>query len=146
MVTSVDQVTIRPYFNAGFLVVRPGRGLLRKWSDIFFGTYRLPAFTSFYEQNQLYEIFIHQAVLSGIILASLEQNDLLELPRYVNYPLHMQGDYPAEHRPQTLNELITCRYDPGFSDLELRELITIEEPLRSWLDELLEVREMKNNE
>jgi len=137
MSTSVDQETIRPYFNAGLLVVRPQRGLLRKWADVFSRLVKLPQVTSFYEENPLYRIFIHQAVLSGVILSILAREELLELPRLVNYPLHMHADYPAALRPETLNKIITCRYDPGFSKQEVRELIRIDEPLKSWLNQQL---------
>ncbi|MFH1940791.1 MAG: hypothetical protein ABIL68_01710, partial [bacterium] len=35
MATVADGDTIRPYFNAGCMVVRPERGILRKWADYF---------------------------------------------------------------------------------------------------------------
>ncbi len=33
METHVDGATIRPYFNSGVLVSRPGRGLMKAWRD-----------------------------------------------------------------------------------------------------------------
>ena len=39
MVTSVDERRIRPYFNAGLLVVRPERGLLQSWRERFHRLY-----------------------------------------------------------------------------------------------------------
>jgi hypothetical protein len=133
MITSVDGVTIRPYFNAGLLVTRPENGVLRQWADTFARLRRLPIFTPFYQRNKLYEIFFHQAVLTGIILAAIEQKGLYELPHLVNYPLHMHADYPADQRPATMNKLITCRYDTAFQDAGWHRTITIREPLKSWL-------------
>ena len=135
MRTSVDEVTIRPYFNAGLLVTRPENGVLRQWAHIFGRLGRLPIFTPFYQRNKLYEIFFHQAVLTGVILAALEQKSFYKLPHLVNYPLHMHADYPADQRPATMNELITCRYDTAFQDAGWQRTITIREPLKSWLDD-----------
>ena len=135
MTTSVDMVTIRPYFNAGMLVTRPESGVLRQWADTFNRLYRLPIFPPFYQQNELYQIFFHQAVLSGVILTSVEQEALHTLPHLVNYPLHMHADYPAERRPATMNELVTCRYDTAFQNADWRGTITVDEPLKSWLED-----------
>lgn len=133
MTTSVDQVLIRPYFNAGMLVIRPGLGLLGQWADTFARLYRSPLFSPFYRQNQLYQIFFHQAVLAGLILSVLALEALHLLPHLVNYPLHMHAGYPAENRPGSMNELITCRYDMAFDSADWRETIIINEPLNSWL-------------
>jgi hypothetical protein len=57
--TTVDQRVIRPYFNAGMLVVRPAVGLLRRWCDTFLGLYRDPILEKLYQANTLYKIFIH---------------------------------------------------------------------------------------
>ena len=40
MITSADQVKIRPYINAGLLVVRPEHKLLQHWSDTFLNIYQ----------------------------------------------------------------------------------------------------------
>lgn len=146
MSTSVDQVTIRPYINAGMLVVRPERGLLAKWSDTFSRLFKLPTFTVFYEESHLYKIFIHQAILAGTILASLQQQELLELHHFINYPLHMHADYPKDLRPASLNEITSCRYDPGFSNQELRKMIAIHEPLKSWLDQQITPRKERTTD
>ena len=68
MKTHVDGNTIRPYFNAGHLAVRPEKRLLRKWSETFLELYKAPEFQRFYADGR-YRIFMHQAVLSGVILA-----------------------------------------------------------------------------
>lgn len=133
MTTSVDRVQIRPYFNAGMLVVRPENGLLVQWANSFARLFLQPAFSVIFKQNQLYKIFFHQAVLAGIILSTLPHKAMQMLPYRVNYPLHMTASYPVEYRPTTMNELITCRYDIAFEEDEWPETIMIEEPLKSWL-------------
>ena len=133
MLSSVDEKRIRPYFNAGMLVTRPKNQLLNNWCDQFTRHYLSPTFTPFYEQHVLYRIFIHQAILTGTILAQFEPTDLHQLPHLVNYPLHMHATYPRTRRPTKLNDVITTRYDELFQAPNWRELVDIAEPLQSWL-------------
>ena len=138
METCVRDNTLRPYFNAGLFVVRPEQGLLETWCDYFEQLYRHPDFKPFYEKDMLYGIFMHQAVLSGVVLNMCEQKELRELPETINYPLHLHDEYPPEYRPKALNELITCRYE-GIKELpDVLKGIHVEEPLKSWLNERLE--------
>ncbi len=133
MTGSVDGSVMYPYFNAGMLVVRPERGLLRAWGEQFLRLYRRPEFLAFY-QDRLYAIFVHQAILAGTIMSLLEPSLLHELPYRVNYPLHMQRDYPADRRVACLNDLVTFRYEAFFQQPDWRQQIAVDEPLKSWLD------------
>ncbi len=136
--TTVDQRVIRPYFNAGMLVARPGVGLLRRWCETFLALYRDPILEKLYQANTLYKIFIHQAILAGEIVATVDQQALFELPPSVNYPLHMHSQYPVENRPATLDELVTCRYDTLFQDPDWPERIPKGEPFERWLKAQIE--------
>ncbi len=140
MVSTVDAIRIRPYFNAGLLVVRPEKGLLQAWRDSFQGLYLDDHFEAFYRQDVLYRIFVHQAVLAGVILAEMGQHEMQEFPYLINYPLHMHADYPADRRPQSMDELATCRYEAVFEDPDWEQGIPAQEPLRSWLIEQLEAK------
>jgi len=133
MTTSVDEREIRPYFNAGMLVVRPELGLMQAWCEAFLRLFLADCFQPFYEQHILYRIFIHQAVLTGVILAQVNTLNLCELPIQVNYPLHMHDDYPAAKRPAVINELISCRYDTFFQNEGWREKLPANDPLLSWI-------------
>ena len=135
MVTSVDQKTIRPYFNAGMLVVRPRRNLLQTWAKTFRELYTQPVFAAFYERDILYRLFIHQAFLTGTILAQTDYEERDELPYLVNYPLHMHTSYPAPRRPARLNDVYSCRYDNLADDAHWERVMAIDEPLQSWLHE-----------
>ena len=123
---------IRPYFNAGILVTRPENGLLDHWLETFQQTFQHPDFVPFFKKRK-YAIFLHQAILAGIILNKVQQDQLVELPESYNYPLHMHQKYPAEWQPKFLNQLITTRYErrkllPGFLDK-----IKVLPPLLDWL-------------
>lgn len=43
----VQDIRMRPYFNAGLLVIRPEQGLLRRWFSKFMELYQLPIFQDF---------------------------------------------------------------------------------------------------
>jgi hypothetical protein len=133
MRTSVDEVDIRPYINAGMLVVRPERKILRTWWDTFHKIYLKPEFDHFYQQNQLYKIFVHQAVLAGVVMKLVKREEIFELPWRVNYPFHMHDKYPAARKPAAMNDLVSCRFDTFFEDQSWMEKLAVEEPLRSWL-------------
>ncbi len=135
MVTSADQVRIRPYMNAGMLVVRPEHKLLQHWSDTFLKVYQDNRFLELYEDNHLYKIFIHQAVLSACVIAKIHQAGIKQLPHLVNYPLHMHSQYPTDRRLKSLNELISFRYEEFFSQPNWRDMIRVESPLKEWLDD-----------
>ena len=137
MQTSVDLNRLRPYFNAGLLVVRPAGGLLARWWNNFLHYFNAPAYDEFYRQNDIYRIFFHQAILAGTVLSTLEREKLQELPHQVNYPLHMHADYPPERRPAALHQIVTARYDTFFDDPGWRKAIHIDEPMFTWLEEAI---------
>jgi len=124
---------IRPYFNAGAFTVRPEKGLLSQWWLFFQKLYQAPSFTIFYEKDNRYAIFMHQAVLAGILLKLLNREEFQELSPKVNYPLHLHNEISVELRPRTINELTTVRYEDIFQDPGWQSTLPIDEPLLSWL-------------
>jgi hypothetical protein len=121
------------------LVVVPEMGLLEAWKREFQRVHCKPEFQPFYQQDVRYQIFIHQAVLSGLILRTLEQDEIQELPEDINYPLNLHAtEVPPQHRPASLNDLVTCRHE-GYEALrEDLKGIAVKEPLKSWLDKRFE--------
>jgi len=116
METHIDGARIRPYFNAGMLITRPQKRLLQSWSKIFFDSYQKLPFRRFYEKNDLYKIFIHQALLSGIVLSTFETDELAELPSTYNYPLHLHAKDVTDHRPSFIEEVVTFRHENFYDD------------------------------
>jgi hypothetical protein len=109
----VQEIRMRPYFNAGLLIIRPEQGLLRSWNSKFMELYQLPIFQNFYQKDPRYKIFMHQAVLAGTILNLFYPGELVELPDGYNYPLHLWQEDKTIRRPESLNEAITIRHE-GF--------------------------------
>ncbi|MGD8856676.1 MAG: hypothetical protein PVG33_10130 [Chloroflexota bacterium] len=133
MTTSADAIRIRPYINAGCLVVRPETGLLQAWRQRFDQALASGAFEAYFQRNVLYRIFLHQAILAGAVLSILGEEQIQILPHLVNYPMHMHGQYPADRRPARMNDLISGRYDTFFDDPEWPALFPSDEPLQGWL-------------
>ncbi|HBX68737.1 MAG TPA: hypothetical protein DEH25_04980 [Chloroflexi bacterium] len=131
---------IYPYFNAGMFIVRPERGLLTQWLERFQSWYRQPQLRGYYEKNQLYAIFIHQAIFTGVLLAALSPLEMQLLSPKINYPLHLHADIPAAQRPATIAELVTVRYESIFDDSGWRQL-PITGALQSWLESQPRVRD-----
>jgi hypothetical protein len=132
---------IKPYFNAGTFVIRPEKGLLTLWQETFLRTYRQPEFTAFYELNQLYAIFMHQAIWTGVLLHALSLGEMQLLSPKINYPFHLHNEVPEKLRPKAIHELTTLRYENIFDAPEWRENLPIADPLRSWLESRLQERE-----
>jgi hypothetical protein len=133
METHIDGTRIRPYFNAGMLITRPHKRLLQTWSNIFFDSYQILPFRKFYEENDLYKIFIHQALLSGVILSKFETDELAELPSTYNYPLHLYTEDVTGHRPSFIEEVVTFRHESFYNDKEWMRKMPAKKQLRQWL-------------
>jgi hypothetical protein len=137
MKTHIDGQTIRPYFNAGIIVTRPENGLFKNWHDTFFNVYREPALNNLYDQDQRYMIFVHQALLSGIILNAFRQDEILEFPDTYNYPLHLHKDDITENKPNLLDELVTVRHEGFYNDPDWKQEMPASDSLKQWLAETL---------
>jgi hypothetical protein len=140
MVTHVGE-QIRPYFNAGSFVIRPEAGLLERWWETFQPQFQNPAFLPFYQQDDLYTIFMHQAIFTGVLLAALDPAARQELSPRVNYPLHLHQEIPLDLRAKTINDLITVRCESILSQPGWQGQLPIREPLLGWLENQLELIE-----
>jgi hypothetical protein len=135
--THIDAVKIRPYFNAGILVTTLEKPVFRSWRDTFFQVNRDPEFTAFYSQDERYRIFMHQAVLSGVILSTFKKEEIQELPHEYNYPVHLYDDDVTDHKPSKLEELVTFRHE-GFQKYPVWfKKIPANESLKKWIAERL---------
>jgi len=116
MVTPADQKTLRPYFNAGLLVVRPERGVLRKWPENFKKLYEDPFLAEMCQKDVSKRIFLHQTALVGAILNTLKKEEMLEFSPNYNYPLFFHEKFEATRKFGDISEAITTRYDIYFRD------------------------------
>ncbi len=116
MITPADQRTLRPYFNAGLMVVRPDREILRRWPENFKKLYEDPVFAEMCQKDVYRRIFLHQAALVGAILNTIKREEMFEFSPDYNYPLFFHEKFEATRKFGDISEAITTRYDIYFRD------------------------------
>ncbi len=116
MVTVADEDKIRPYINAGCLVVRPEQGLLRTWAATFPQLYKDPVLKEMCRKDERKRIFIHQVALSGAVMKHLQRDEMLELSSRVNYPIFFREMFGAKRDFHDISEAVTIRYESFFTN------------------------------
>ena len=134
----VEDVSMRPYFNAGILVTRPQNRFLRRWFNKFNEVYQLPVFHSYYQKSPRYQIFMHQAILAGMILNQFSQEEITELPHNYNYPAHLWQQDNTRHRPANFNEVVTLRHEGFYNHPSWRENMPVKKEIIHWIGDQLE--------
>jgi hypothetical protein len=114
MVTPADRQTIRAYFNAGLLVVRPQSRILRRWGEDFTSLYSDSVLADMCANDIERKIFIHQTALVGAVLNHLRKDNLMELSDRYNYPIFFHQQYEAAREFGSIEDIITLRYDVYF--------------------------------
>lgn len=137
--TPADRQKIRAYFNAGLLVVRPERGILRKWPKDFAVLYGDPELIRMCDEDITNKIFLHQTALVGAVLNTVAKNEIMELSDRYNYPIFFEQQWDAEREFGSIEEVVTLRYDVYFRDPdpEWRQKLKGPDHLVAWLAERL---------
>lgn len=129
----LDALRIRPYFNTHAFALDPQKGLCRRWLDCFESLVCDRAFQLRVCSDQSHQVFLHQAILSAIIVTMLAPHRIRALPPEYNYPYNLHPSVPLDRRAPALNDLVTVAYDDRPLDPRVVDDIDIHEPLRSWL-------------
>ncbi|MHA1934284.1 MAG: hypothetical protein ACW97A_03290 [Candidatus Thorarchaeota archaeon] len=137
MRTHVDDTLIRPYFNAGILIARPEKKMLQSWRDTFISVYQDPFLFELYKKDHRYAIFIHQAILSGVILSIFSAEEIQEFTPKYNYPVHLHDVDVTDQRPNTLDECVTFRHEGFYKDPDWADKMPANDSLKKWLAERL---------
>jgi endonuclease/exonuclease/phosphatase family metal-dependent hydrolase len=116
MVTVADGDEIRPYINAGCLIVRPERGLLRKWAETFPLLSKDPVLKEMCLRDERKRIFIHQVALSGAVMKHLGRDEMLELSDRINYPIFFGEMFGSQRSFHDIREAVTIRYENFFDN------------------------------
>jgi len=137
-ITSViDQVKLHLYVNAGLLVARPEKGIFRAWATNLGETYALPEFKAYYQVDQAYAIFMHQAALTAAVVQKTTTEERLILPDTYLFSVDNFFDYSEDLRPASLDEIVTGRFHDFFSLEDWESLITVSDDLMDWFKEQL---------
>jgi hypothetical protein len=138
VVSPMDQLELRAYFNAGMLIVRPERGLLRRWPECFRTLYTDSVFVEWCRTDQLRAIFLHQAALAGDVLTRLGRSEMRELPSTYNYPAYFHDRYPVEQKPKSLDDVVMFRHEFFSSDRGFMDITTIKDSkIIDWVNQRL---------
>ncbi|MFH2036615.1 MAG: hypothetical protein ABIJ45_09450 [Candidatus Zixiibacteriota bacterium] len=139
LVTPADKVEINCYFNSGLLVVRPEKGILKKWSEDFALLYSDSALKQMCIDNVENRIFLHQTALVGAVLNTIQKNDMVELSRKYNYPLFFDQMFGAKEPFENISDIVTMRYEFYFQnpDPEWSQKLTGPQDKIAWLVEYL---------
>lgn len=116
MVTVADGERIRPYVNAGCLIVRPERGLLRKWAETFPLLYKDPVLKEMCRQDERKRVFLHQVALSGAVMRHLKREEMLEFSSRINYPIFFREMFGAKKEFHDIKDAVTIRYESFFDN------------------------------
>ena len=116
MSTVADGEPIRTYVNAGCLIVRPERGLLRKWAQTFPLLYKDPVLKEMCRQDERKRVFIHQVALAGAILEHLKREEIIELSARINYPIFFGEMFGAKRDFHDIKDVVTIRYESFFDN------------------------------
>ncbi len=130
--TAIDRKQIHLYVNAGLLVVRPEHKLLQTWATYFQETYNLPAFKTFYQEDQAYAIFMHQAALTAAVVKKTQVKARQVLPNTYLFSVDNFFDYPEDQRPRTLDAVTTGRFHDFFALPDWQAKIIASSELIEW--------------
>ncbi|MCB2209579.1 hypothetical protein KQH62_01680 [bacterium] len=135
--TAIDSRELYLYVNAGLLVVRPEKHLLQTWAANLQKTYTLPKYKPFYQQNQAYAIFMHQAALTAAMAQKTQPEERLILPNSYLFSIDNFYDYPDVVRPNSLDEIVTGRFHDFFALPDWESKVIASPELIEWFKEQL---------
>lgn len=134
--TIVDEKPIQPYFNCEIFSVDPRRGIFSQWARLLTQfiqneTYQKEVCTTF-----LRRLFLHQAVLSAVIMAHVAPEEIKALSIRSGYPYGQHDQLSAAKKVKTLNELSAVIFDYQWEqNPSWLEKIPAEGSLKEWLME-----------
>ena len=132
--TILEEKPIKAYFNCEIFSVRPRVGIFGEWvaclepflRDLDYQRRACPDF--------LHRLFLHQAVLSAVIVAKTKASRRVELPDSCGYPLNLHSNLPQARKAARLNGLSGVILETFWDDQPgWLKLLEIREPLKSWL-------------
>lgn len=131
--TFVGQETIRAYFNSHAFAINPTRRLLGRWFDCFSQLVEDQSYQTAACQDVRHQIFLHQAILSALLVAEISEPRRRILPPTYNYPYNLHHAVPTTRRARKLNELVCFTYEERTLQPDAVTDIQIDEPLCHWL-------------
>jgi hypothetical protein len=138
--TEVDRQKVRGYLNCGAIAVRPALGLFREWARQVSARLADADYQRTACADGLHRVFLHQAVLSAIVVARTSPEQWRWLPRECGYPLHLHSQLPADQRATRLADLSVVLHENVIDQPGAFDGIKVSEELRAFLDDHLRRR------
>jgi hypothetical protein len=92
--TVADEVEIQPYYNCEVYAVNPMLGLCQKWAQILTNRLEDKPYQDSVCTTFTRRLFLHQAVLSGVISAHVKPSRIKALPLTHGYPFNQHERLP----------------------------------------------------
>lgn len=129
----IDPQRLRAYFNTAVFALRPAAGIFHLWLEAFERLVRDQAYQNSACPDDLHQIFLHQAILSALLVTHIEPARIRLLPPDYSYPLHLHPRVAPEQRPAALNDLSVVVYEE--LDIQGSELngMPVRDPLAGWI-------------
>lgn len=131
----VDQQNIRAYYNSAAFAINPATGLFSRWFECFETLVRDLTFQAKACQDERHQVFLHQAILSTLLVTMLDSARLHILPPEYVYPYNLHQDTPADRRAAVMNDLVCVYYEGRSLNPQAIDDIEVHNPLRSWLSD-----------
>jgi hypothetical protein len=127
----IDPQRLRAYFNTAVFAVRPDGGVFHRWLECFKMLVKDEAYQRRACSDEPHQIFLHQAILSALLI--IHPRRIRILPPDYSYPLHLHPRVAPERRPAALNNLSVVVYE----ELDIRHGefngLAVHEPLATWI-------------
>lgn len=130
----VDEKPIQAYFNCEIFSVDPRLGIFTEWARVLIKFLEDAEYQKNVCNTFLRRLFLHQAVLSGVIISKVDPGDIKPLSIKTGYPFNQHEKLPDKKKIKSLNELSAIIFDYQWDrDPKWIERISIKEPLKEWL-------------
>jgi hypothetical protein len=145
--TKVDCKKVRAWLNCGMFAVRADRGLCREWAQVLDELLHDKEYQRTAITDAVHKTFLHQAVISTLIVSRLDRREIHMFSPGYNYPLYCHdidfevanGTYrmPAHKKARKLNDLTSVFIESFFIQHPdwIRYVPPVDGPLRKWLTE-----------
>jgi hypothetical protein len=142
----IDGKSILAYYNCEIFSVDPAEGICEQWAEIMDDLLSDRTFAYGVCNTDQRKIFLHQAVLSAVIVSKAGKKGTRSLNLKFGYPLNLHERIPPDRQITPLNS-ISCAIieDLWERDPSWMNDIMATEPLKSWI-EVVSTEYMKANQ
>jgi len=132
--TVSDGKEIRAYYNCEVFSINPSLGIFTQWADELTKLIRNKEFQASACKTFLQKLFLHQAVLSGVITSKVKQENIYPLPITCGYPFNLHEKLPADKKAVKLNSLTCMIYENVWeTNYNWLNSIGADEPMKKWI-------------